>query len=238
MKTWKLFIFDMRFQWKQRFYVVYLFVCSVYVGILHAIPDSRLGKVLVLLTFSDPSALGLLLAGGIVLLERGQGIWNCLFATPVKLWEYLLAKCLSLSLLSLAAAFAIHLPASGWPVSPLYYTLGIVLTSFFFTLIGIAAALGSHSINGFLIRSQAYALVFVLPVLGYLNVFDTPLYMLFPSQGSLLLLSGSVHLLSHEDGGYAIAVLVVWIGIVGSLAMRLLSVTVRNTDGGRRHEQI
>ncbi|QTH45359.1 ABC transporter permease [Cohnella sp. LGH] len=172
------------------------------------------------------------------MLERDMGIWSGLFATPIKLAEYLLAKCLSLGLLSLAAAFAIHLPVGGWPPAPIYFCLGVLLTSCFFTLIGIVASLPSRSINGFLIRSQAYSLVFVFPVLGFLNVFDMPLYWLLPTYGSLLLMSGSLHPLSHGEGGYAIAILIVWIVMAGFLAIRLLSATVRYADGGRRHEQI
>ncbi|MFC4597221.1 ABC transporter permease [Cohnella hongkongensis] len=236
MRTWSMLWFDARFQWRQRFYFVYLFVCAVYIGLLHAIPDSYASGALVLLTFSDPSALGLLLAGGILLLERAQGIWNSLFATPVRLWEYLLAKCLSLGLLSLAAAFAIHLSVKGWPMAPIYFSLGVLLTSCFFTLIGIAASLHSRSINGFLIRSQAYSLVFALPVLGYLNVFDTPLYRVLPSQGSLVLLSGAIRPPSPGEAGYAVAVLVVWVGLAGFFTLRLLNRTVRHLDGGHRNE--
>ncbi|RED89205.1 ABC transporter permease [Cohnella phaseoli] len=238
MRPWKLFLFDVRFQWKQRFYFVYVFICAVYVGLLHTIPDSYVDTTLVLLTFSDPSALGLLLAGGIVLLERDMGIWSSLFATPIKLAEYLLAKCLSLGLLSLAAAFAIHLPVGGWPTAPIYFSLGVLLTSCLFTLIGIATSILSQSINGFLIRSQAYSLVFIFPVLGYLNVFDMPLYRLLPTHGSLLLMSGSLYPLSHGEGAYAIAILIVWIAIAGFLTIRLLSATVRYADGGHRHEQV
>ncbi|WP_372631907.1 ABC transporter permease [Cohnella sp.] len=236
MRAWKLFLFDVRFQWKQRFYFVYAFICTVYIGLFHLIPETHIDTALVLLTFSDPSALGLLFAGGIVLLERDLGIWSSLFATPVKLGEYLLAKCLSLGLLSLIAAFAIHLPASGWPASPVYFCLGVLLTSCFFTLVGMAASLPSQTINGFLIRSQAYSLVFVLPILGYLNVFDTPLYRLLPSQGSLLLLSGSLRSPSPGEAGYAIAVLVVWVGLAGFFTVRLLNRTVRHVDGGHRDE--
>mgnify|MGYP001175463457 CR=1 FL=1 len=127
MRTWRMFRFDVRFQWKHGFYFAYALVCLVYAGILQFVEEPYLGHTLVLLTFSDPSALGLLMAGGIVLLERGQGIFASLFATPVKIMEYIAAKCLSLSCLSLLAAYAIHVPVRGWPVSPLQFSLGVVL---------------------------------------------------------------------------------------------------------------
>lgn len=46
---------------------------------------------------------------------------------------------------------------------------------FFFTLIGLAAAIKSRSINSFILLSQLYSLIFILPVLGYLNLFITSL---------------------------------------------------------------
>lgn len=63
MRLTRLVWFDVCYQWRHRYYLVYLIVCSVYVGILHAIPESYMAPSLVLLTFSDPSALGLLLEG-------------------------------------------------------------------------------------------------------------------------------------------------------------------------------
>ncbi|MFS0727439.1 ABC transporter permease [Paenibacillus sp. 1P07SE] len=238
MNTWRLLRFDVRFQVRHRFYSVYLVIIACYIGLLHTLPDTMTDKALVLLTFSDPSALGLLFAGGIILLERAQGVWDSLFATPIRLGEYLLAKCLSLGLLSLSAAFAIHVPVNGLPASTFYYTTGVVLTSCFFTLLGIAAALASRSINGFLIRSQAYALVFAAPLLGYLDMYRTPLYKLLPTEGSLTLIGGAVHRITPGEGAYAISALLLWIAVAAFLVRQGLHAAVRQTDGGRVHEKI
>ena len=238
MNTWRLLQFDVRFQLRHRFYSVYIMIIACYIGLLHSLPERMTDKALVLLTFSDPSALGLLFAGGIILLERAQGVWDSLFATPIRVGEYLLAKCLSLSLLSLSAAFAIHVPVNGWPASPLYYVLGVVLSSCFFTLLGIAAALPSRSINGFLIRSQVYALIFAAPLLGYLNVYSSPFYRLLPTDESLVLISGAVHPLTTGEGGYAVATLLFWILLASFFVWRGLHAAVRQTDGGQTHEKI
>lgn len=238
MNTWRLLQFDVRFQMRHRFYGVYVVIIACYIGLLHILPDRMIDKALVLLTFSDPSALGLLFAGGIILLERAQGVWDSLFATPIRVAEYLLAKCLSLSLLSLSAAFAIHVPVNGWPASPLYYVLGVVLSSCFFTLLGIAAALPSRSINGFLIRSQMYALIFAAPLLGYLNVYSTPFYKLLPTEGSLTLISGAVRPLTTGEGVYAVFALLFWIAIASFMVWRGLHAIVRQADGGQTHEKV
>lgn len=238
MRLSRLVWFDVCYQWRHRYYLVYLIVCSVYVGILHAIPDSYAEHVLVLLTFSDPSALGLLLAGSILLLERDQGIWNALFSTPLRAWEYLTSKCLSLGFLSLLAALAIHLPVSGLPKSPFAFLLGITLTSFFFTLLGMAAALNSRSINGFLIRSQLFALPFTLPILEYLNVAHIPLDRLLPSNGSLILISGSARPPAPAETGYAFAILTLWIIGAGIITLSLLIANTRQREDRHGSEQM
>lgn len=238
MRLSRLVWFDVRYQWRHRYYLVYLIVCSVYVGILHAVPESYIEPSLVLLTFSDPSALGLLLAGSIILLERDQGIWHALFSTPLRTWEYLASKCLSLCFLSLLAALAIHLPVNGFPKSPFSFLLGIVLTSFFFTLLGIAAALNSQSVNGFLIRSQLYALPFALPIVGYLNVVNIPFDYLLPSTGSLILISGANRVPALGQAGYAFVILSLWIIVATTINLSLLTTHTRQREVRHVSEQI
>ncbi|KWX83202.1 hypothetical protein AMQ83_31665 [Paenibacillus riograndensis] len=235
MRLWRLFLFDLRFQWKHGLYFVYFLVCMVYIGGLSIIPEVYLDNTLLLLTFSDPSALGLILAGGILLLERDQGVFENLFVTPVKTLEYILAKCFSLSCLSLAVAFAIHLSSTGWPVSLVQFVLAIVLTSSFFTLIGLAAAIRSRSINSFLLLSQLYSLVFILPVLGYLNLFTTPFFAVLPVQGTLMLLEGASHPLTISDFLYAVLILLIWIGLAVWWVYSLLQRSVRIQDGDEKH---
>lgn len=235
MRIWRLFLFDVRFQWRHGLYLVYLLVCIVYIGGLSVIPEAYLEKTLVLLTFSDPSALGLILAGGTLLLEKNQGILNNLFATPVKALEYVIAKCFSFSCLSLCAALVIHLSSAGWPASFIQFLLAIVLTSSFFTLLGVAAAIKSRSINSFLIWSQLYALVFILPVLGYLGWFTTSLYALLPVKGTLMLLQGAFQPLSGSDFIYSVFLLLIWIGIAGWRVSSLIQKTIATQDGDERN---
>ncbi|WP_143762598.1 MULTISPECIES: ABC transporter permease [unclassified Cohnella] len=231
-----MFLFDIRFQWKHGFYLIYSLICIVYFGILYFVHEDYVEKSLILLTFSDPSALGLLFAGGIILLERGQGVMGSLFATPVRIREYVLAKCLSLSCLSVLAAYAIHLPIGGWPVSPVHFTIGVALTSSFFTLIGIWTAVQCRSINSFILLTQLYVLPFVLPLAGYLDWMHSPFMALLPTHGTLILLDGAIRVVGWQETIYAILSLVLWIGGFGWLTNRAVLGTVRKLDGGKSHE--
>ncbi len=210
MRMATAFAFDVRFQWRHGFYLVYAFVCSIYWILLYFVPDVYREKVMVLLTFSDPSALGLILAGGMVLLERDQGIHDPLFVTPIRTREYLLSKAASLSVLSLLAAWVIHLLSMGMPESPLSFSVGIVLTSSFMTLLSIGVVVRCRTINSFILLSQLFAIPFVLPLLGYFNVWQSKLFLLLPTEGTLRMLQSAFTNLMIMDKFYSLFILLIW----------------------------
>lgn len=204
------FAFDIRFQWRHGFYFIYMVICALYLVFLHLIPDSYREQTMLLLTFSDPSALGLILAGGIVLLERDQGIHDPLFVTPIRVREYLLSKAGSLAVLSLLAAWVIHAVASGLPQSLIGFSIGIILTSSLMTFLSIGVVARCRSVNGFIVLSQVYALPFILPLLGYFKVWNSRLFLLLPTEGTLRLLSSGTSAMTLGHYFYSISILLIW----------------------------
>ncbi|MHA6481613.1 fluoroquinolone export ABC transporter permease subunit [Paenibacillus sp. strain BS8-2] len=207
-------IFDLRFQLRHGFYGVYGLIIALYLLLLYYVPDKHKELVSMLLTFSDPSAVGLIVVGGIVLLERDQGIHDSLFATPVRLWEYLGAKAVSISFLSLAAAWVIHSGAHGLPEHPVLFSIGVVLTSTLFTFLSIAVVAKAATINGFIMLSQLYALPFIIPLLGLMGFGPMMLYVAIPTNGSLMLLSSAFSPLTATEVGYAIIILLIGNAVV------------------------
>ncbi|MBD2871778.1 fluoroquinolone export ABC transporter permease subunit [Paenibacillus arenilitoris] len=212
MRLLAAFLNDVRFQWRHRFYFVYLLVCSLYLLLLHAIPAAYKETVTVLLTFSDPSALGLIFAGGIVLLEKDQGIHVSLFVTPLRLREYLLGKSASLALLSTMAAWAIHGLSLGMPAAPALFTVGVALTSTLCTLLSIGIVVRTQSVNGFLLLTQLYALPLALPLLRLFEIGHPAWYAILPTNGSLLLIGSVYRSVTIMETVYSIAIL--WAGNV------------------------
>lgn len=210
MRGFAAFAFDVRMLWRHGFFWVYAIACGFYWTVLHFVPTAYKETTVLLLTFSDPSALGLILAGGIVLLESNQGIHEPLFVTPLRIREYLTAKAAALSLLSLIAAWTIHLPTVGMPVLPHAFSIGVVLTSSLMTLLSIGVAAKCSTINGFIMKSQAYALPFTIPLLGLLDGWHFPLYYLLPTEGTILLLESAFRGLALWEWVYAVSILVVW----------------------------
>lgn len=223
---------DVRFQFRHGFYFAYLIITIMYIVLLSFVPDPWKPMVSVIIIFSDPSALGYFFIGGIVLLEKGQHIYENLFVTPFQISEYLFAKVLSLSMLSVATSLAIHLFTFGFGEISLIFVLGVLITSVFFTLIGLGAAVRCRSLNEFFLVSPLYTLIFTVPLLGYVQWVDTPLYYLLPTQASLLLIEEPFRPL---EGGQLIAMLgmlIAWTGLAYGWAHRSFQHYIIGKIGG------
>lgn len=202
---------DVRFQVRHGFYYAYALVCLLYILFLRSLPEDVQGMAGTVLLFSDPGALGSFFVGGIVLLERGQSILDTLFVTPLRLAEYLISKVVSLTVLAISTAFAIVLLTFGWRFDPLLLLAGIVLSSAFFTLLGLGIVVRVKTLNGYLLVSPFYVTVFFLPALEHLQVYSSPLFYLLPGKATMMLIDGAFHGIGGGELVYALGTMGVWI---------------------------
>ncbi|WP_078553882.1 ABC transporter permease [Bacillus alkalicellulosilyticus] len=204
---------DVKFQIRHGFYLVYAVITLMYIALLSFIPEKAKPMTTVIIVFSDPSALGYFFIGGIILLEKGQNIYDNLFVTPLQIRDYLLSKVVSLGLLSVLTASVIHIAIFGLYHITFLFILGVFLTSVFFTLIGIGVAVRCKSLNGFFLMSPFYALIFCVPIVGFVQLYDSPLYYLLPTQASLLLINSTFSPVGVGEMVLLLTSIVVWLGI-------------------------
>jgi fluoroquinolone transport system permease protein len=204
---------DIRLQVRHGFYTAYAVVCTAYVILLQVVPGEARAITNMMLTFSDPSALGFYFIGGMVLLERGQGVYDSLFVTPYKAVEYIASKTLSLSLLAVLSACVIHAATFGLTAKLLGIGASTGLTAVFFTTLGLGVAVRSRSVNGFFLQSAFYSLPFLLPIIPYFGMLESPLWRLLPTWGSLTLLEAAFLPAASSDIALACLVLILWIGL-------------------------
>lgn len=179
---------DIRLQWRHGFYMAYTLVSVCYVALLHVLPERMREQASVLITFTDPGVLGFFFIGGLILLERGQGIHDPLFVTPLTLRTYIWSKVCSLTVLSLLSSLTIHISAFGLSQGTAVFLAGVFLTSVFFTLLGMGIAFRTGTINGFFLKGACWSLVFLLPMAETAG-FRFPPFVLMPARGSLQLLA-------------------------------------------------
>ncbi len=219
-RTLQLFLYDVRFQFRHGFYAIYLIISAIYIGILISIPEAQRLLVTNALVFSDTSVLGLTFIGAILLLEKQQNILQSLFVTPVRLAEYVIAKILSLSLIALLASLIILILPNGIRPSIGYFILGVLLSSGIFILIGLAVGARVTSLNGYLFGVMAGTIFFALPLLDYLQVYNSWWLYLLPSHAQLVLLSGTHDELGVARALFSILVLALWFIAAWFLAVR------------------
>lgn len=234
MKSAAVIKHDIKFQFRHGFYYVYIVVTLSYIAFLHLLPPVILNPAAVLVVFTDPCVLGFFFIGGIVLFEKGQGVFQNLFVTPFRLHDYLLSKTLSLSLLSISAAFAILLFTFGFNFNPFLLFIGVALSSFLFTLIGLTLAVRVNTLNQYLIASVVYVLPLMLPLLDFLGLVHSPFFYLLPAKPSLILIEGAIS--GGVEAGefiYALVTLSAWIAIAYIWAYRwFCRYVIRRIGGG------
>lgn len=182
---------DMSFQLKQGFYLVYVLITIIYLIILSFLPESALSIALPLVVFSDPSVLGLFFIGGIIMLEKVQGILSVVVVSPLRTIEYILSKVISLTILSVLAALAITVFSHYGSVSWLLLILSTVLTSAVFTFSGIMINAGCQTVNQYMIKTIPYMLLFVLPCFSLIGFPYSWLFTIVPSVAALRLMLGA-----------------------------------------------
>lgn len=149
MKLKSLVLWDMRFQLKYGFYLLYAILTVLYLLALSALPGAWREKATSILILSDPAAMGLFFMGAMVLLEKSQRVPWALAVSPIRPIEYIAAKVISLLCIALIVAAALTVGIST-PSLPLIIA-GTALASIIFTLLGIIVATKITSLNQFLL---------------------------------------------------------------------------------------
>ncbi|MBN2600369.1 MAG: hypothetical protein JXR87_00085 [Candidatus Marinimicrobia bacterium] len=183
--------YDLRLQFRHGFYYAYLIVCIVYIVVIRSLPIEIRQPALVLTLLTDPSILGFLFLGGIILLEKSQKTLDGIFITPIRMEEYIWSKVISLTVLAVLSSFLITVASVGFSFNPIWLFLGIGLSSVLFIFLGFTLVSFTKTVNGYLLSSPIYFILAIAPVLDYFGVFDSPLFYIIPTQSSITLIDAA-----------------------------------------------
>lgn len=189
MRLGRLTLWDIKFQVKYGFYLLYGILTALYLVALFTMPEAWREKTAALLIFSDPAAMGLFFMGAIVLLEKSQRM-PCAFAvSPVKAIEYIAAKVISLCAIALVVA-AILAPAA--KVESLSYTLlGTALSGVMFTLVGIIISTKITSLNQFVLCTVPIEIIGFIPAILHLFGIAPDIFHFYPTSICMDMIAGS-----------------------------------------------
>ena len=212
---------DIKYQFRNGFYYVYLFVSIIYIVILNKIPTDFQGIVIALVIFSDPAMLGFFFVGAIILLEKEENIFEALFITPLRVKGFIAARISSLTIISLLTAFLIAIVVRGFDFNYILLFISLTLTAIFFSLQGLTIAVLTKTVNEYLIYSIFYSIILVIPFLEFLNIYENIIFYIWPTRASLILILGAFSKnIGLYESIFSIFILILWIFIAYKVAYK------------------
>ncbi|MHC1747321.1 MAG: ABC transporter permease [Cellulosilyticaceae bacterium] len=226
MRLKRLLLGDIRFQIKYGFYFLYTFITVIYIVVLAFIPPVAKSKVSAVIIFTDPATLGLFFMGAIILLEKSQRVLSSLAVSPIKLWEYIFSKVISLAFISTLVGAVIGVVSGTQNV--LWITVGTFLGSILFSLIGIIVATKVSSLNQFLIAIVPVMLFLMLPPLAELFGYSHPAFDFHAGNIILRFINGRI-----ESLPLMLLVLFIWIVALYFITLKSAEKMIRDVGGNK-----
>lgn len=211
MKRVSLILGDIRFQFKYGFYFIYTVLSAFYIALLFVFPASWRATAGILMIYTDPAAMGLFFMGSIVLFEKSERILDSLAVSPVRPWEYVASKLISIGIISVLVGLLIG-SASGVVSDPIAFIVGVFLLSCICSAIGLAVATKITTLNQFLLATVPAEIVVNVPAVVRIFAYDEPWMLIHPGVSMIELCTGGRAWIA------ALASLVLWTILTGWLA--------------------
>jgi fluoroquinolone transport system permease protein len=222
---------DVQLQWRQGLFFAALFVALMWIVLFSQVNIVVARYLLPAMLYIDLSIFGFFFMAGLLYLEKGEDVLSALVVSPLRSWQYLLAKLATLTALGLGVSLVVVVVQRDpvqWPV-----LIGaLILNSLLFILASFVLAARYDAINEFLIPSIWLLGAAQIPLVDSFGIWSGwPLYLL-PFQASLLLVRGAFEPLAAWQWVYALAYVGVCI-IAGYLwALRVFDRFVVRGRGG------
>lgn len=224
---------DLRLQLRYQVITVAGAVTVFYVLLFRMVEPLRSDAAVVLFIFSDPTMIGFLFVGVMVLFERDANTLQAVAVTPLSTGRYLWSKAISLTIVALPLGVVMAYAGHGAGVNLAYLILGLGLSSVLFVFVGCFAVARVRSVNEYLLIVPQFLIPAVLPIVDTVGLFESPLFYLFPTQASLVLLSAALEPRPAWEIGYAVVYLTVTVAAAYLVTRRSFDRRVRRAGGTR-----
>lgn len=214
MKRVSLILGDIRFQFKYGFYFIYTVLSAFYIALLFVFPASWRATAGILMIYTDPAAMGLFFMGSIVLFEKSERVLDSLAVSPVRPWEYVASKLISIGIISVLVGLLIG-SASGVVSDPIAFIVGVFLLSCICSAIGLAVATKITTLNQFLLATVPTEIVVNVPAVVRIFAYDEPWMLIHPGVSMIELCTGGRAWIAALTGLVLWTILTGWLACVG-----------------------
>lgn len=224
---------DFRLQFRNGFYYAAAFVTVVAIVIFRQFPNLDFKWLLPALLLNNLLIGTFYFFGGLVLLEKKEGTLEAQIVTPIRTWEYLLSKVVTLTALAILENVVFVIFVYGFDFQPLLLVLGISLSAAIFCLFGFIAVARYDSINEYLFPSVLYTAVLTLVLLNYFGLWESWLFYLHPLQAPLLLLKSAFSPLKNWQVIYGLLYSGLSVGLIFLLSQKMFYRFIIKKEGVR-----
>jgi fluoroquinolone transport system permease protein len=223
---------DTRLQQRHGFYYAAVFVALVWIALLWSLPASLLPIAVPFIIFTDLGIVGFYFMAGTILMEKEENTLAALVVTPMRFGEYLAAKLVTLTLLAVVLSLLVAVATYGTGFNWLMLAGGGISTSLLTLLVGFISVAPYHSISSYIMPSQLYLLPLSVPLLPFFGVWEHPLFYVFPTHGSLLMLRAAFEPIAAWQVAYALSYQLLWVVALAWLAYRAFNRHIVARKGG------
>jgi fluoroquinolone transport system permease protein len=178
----RLMLWDIRVQARERIYLFTVVTTAMFAAVVALFPENAPATVVTAILFLDPAVVGMGFVAGLVLLERSQSTPPALAVTPASPADYVLAKLITFTVLTIAGGLTIVVVAY-WPPSAallLRMALALTFTGILAVLGGLIMVATAHSLNHLIARAFPVSIVLYLPFLAHFGAIEGwPTWVLF-----------------------------------------------------------
>lgn len=176
---------------KYNILAIALGIGAIYLAILLSFKLLHNDLITSLFVFLDPTALGFLFIGVMILFEKGDNTLDAQVITPMKTMHYIWAKALALLVPALICSTAIVIGTKGFDFRPLPFYFSLILSSLMFTFLGIAGVIRVNTFNQYMLLIPLFIAPTSLPLLNFLGLTDWKIFYIIPTQSTLNLFTAS-----------------------------------------------
>jgi fluoroquinolone transport system permease protein len=210
---------DLRLQYRHGILLAAAGAALVWVLALLRVPDAVLDRRLPAFLLAHLLPVAFYLTAAQVIREKAEGSLAMRDASPLRPHEYLAAKALLGSLLSVAAGLAIALVVRGPVFRPLLLVLGAAAAGTLLVFAAFLAVSLRPAWKGFLPSSLLWVAACLPPFLPALGLGDGPLLRLHPLDGAMTLLRAAFTGAGTGEIAYGLAASAAW-ALVGLRACK------------------
>ena len=227
----QLLRWDFAMQLRHGFWVAAVFVLIPWAGVLLSVSQAQARFLLPAMIFLDISIAGTLFMAGVYFFEKREGSLYALAVTPVRTWQWLTSKLISLTVIGMVMCVVLVVIKQGIQVPWGYVLVATLCTNVLFILFGFILAAPSDRFTDFFMYFALFFGIMELPCLAFVDI-SLPLFWILPTQPTLVLLRGAFAGIPPAQFAGVLAVQLAWIALAFLLCLRSFHRNVAYRKGG------